>query len=298
MENVKLTTFLGIFGLGIFFQGTLTVSSFQEDENFKTLNVMLDEMKQDIDKLNIKFKNSEASKEIMAMRIQEIETKNLEMEKEIYDLKANVSFNQNGREIDQKSIRLVEKDIEESQKKSTPEDFIYRGLREETKVLGNEISMLKSTARGQEQEIRRMRDPPIVYYCGFNTVYDSNSHVVPYSSPIFYSYSNQETGGLEPSTGIFTAPVSGTFRVTYSNVAQTDPGKHDVEIYIQKNGASIPESYQYSRYTGPSGGVRSGGGLSMLLHLDLGETVALYCDDCSAMVSKILFCVNLEQFDP
>ena len=32
-------------------------------------------------------------------------------------------------------------------------------------------------------------------------------------------------------------------------------------------------------------------------HLAFGETVDLYCDDCSANVVNVLFCAQLSQFD-
>ena len=35
----------------------------------------------------------------------------------------------------------------------------------------------------------------------------------------------------------------------------------------------------------------------MVLHLDMGDTVELFCQECSAMIEYITFCVSLTTFD-
>ena len=39
------------------------------------------------------------------------------------------------------------------------------------------------------------------------------------------------------------------------------------------------------------------GGRTMVLHLDMGDTVELFCQECSAMIEYITFCVSLTTFD-
>ena len=60
---------------------------------------------------------------------------------------------------------------------------------------------------------------------------------------------------------------------------------------------SIQESEHVSRYSGPSGHVSDQGGRTLVLHLDRGDTLDLYCDNCSAYISSTTFCVSLSQFD-
>merc|ERR1712098_186662 len=108
-----------------------------------------------------------------------------------------------------------------------------------------------------------------------------------------------EEGGLDLNTGVYTAPWPDTYSVTYSLQNNNGAGDNTVEMTLHKNGASLgDETGHYSDYTGSSGHyVMDQGGRTAILHLERGETVALYCDDCSAYVMRILFCVHLEDPD-
>ena len=53
----------------------------------------------------------------------------------------------------------------------------------------------------------------------------------------------------------------------------------------------------YSIYTGSSGQIREQGGRTLVLHLDRGDTLDLYCIDCSDRIHEVSFCLILEQFD-
>ena len=64
-----------------------------------------------------------------------------------------------------------------------------------------------------------------------------------------------------------------------------------VDIYLRKNGNVIVESHHYSR------AAYEQGGRTLVLHLDRGDTLDLYCEDCSAGISGITFCVSLSQAD-
>merc|ERR1711915_347812 len=109
---------------------------------------------------------------------------------------------------------------------------------------------------------------------------------------------NTEEGGLDLNTGVYTAPWPGTYSITYSLENGNDPGENTVEIHLHKNGHSLGDATRYdSYYYGSSGIVYDQGGRTAILHLERGETVALYCDDCSAWVFDILFCVQLEEPD-
>ena len=61
---------------------------------------------------------------------------------------------------------------------------------------------------------------------------------------------------------------------------------------------SIQESLHSSYYIGPDqSGVQDQGGRTLVLHLDRGDTLDLYCDNCSAGIGRTTFCVSLSQAD-
>ena len=71
---------------------------------------------------------------------------------------------------------------------------------------------------------------------------------------------------------------------------------------MRKNKDIIPETFHdclfYGRSygSGPSG-INDQGGRTVLVHLDMGDTLDLYCENCSAEIMFLTFCVSLEQFD-
>jgi hypothetical protein len=68
------------------------------------------------------------------------------------------------------------------------------------------------------------------------------------------------------------------------------------------NGEVIEDSRHISKYHDEKGSetvnyVRDQGSRTIILHLKIGETLDLYCQDCSAGILYITFCVSLSQFD-
>merc|ERR1719317_1251340 len=105
-----------------------------------------------------------------------------------------------------------------------------------------------------EREVAIVRAPPYIHSCGSHyDVLSASSGTIPYTS-LLYSATNTEGGGLDISTGIFTAPHGGSYTVYWDTSAGLDHGR-SVRIYLQKNGENIEESYHRSDYYGPSGAV-------------------------------------------
>jgi len=160
------------------------------------------------------------------------------------------------------------------------------------------ITELKEEFDAREKPTNNMtvRDPPEVYYCGYSGSSYTTSHgTISYSS-LSYSRTNQPTGGLDISSGIFTSPYPGTYQVTWSLLAFNPPDEH-LEVYLYKNGKQVPESWTYSKYTGSSGYVFDQGGRTLFIHLNLGEQLHLEYTDGSGLLYAMVFCVNLAQFD-
>merc|ERR1712013_753150 len=143
-----------------------------------------------------------------------------------------------------------------------------------------------------ESEITRMRNPPYMHACGYIYFTDIKSTTIPYST-LLYSSTNTEGGGLDIASGVFTSSYPGSYTVTWALQAIDDAGQSSVAIYLQQNGQNIEESRHLSYNTRPSGVVSDQGGRTMVLHLDQGDTLQLYCEDCTNEIIYTTFCVSL-----
>ena len=105
-----------------------------------------------------------------------------------------------------------------------------------------------------ELEVTRVKEPPFIHACGSHNTsgLSIQSGTIPYSR-LLYSSTNQETGGLDTETGVFTAPHPGSYTATWSTYASDNAGDYYVLIYLYKNGQMIYESEHVSYYSGPSG---------------------------------------------
>jgi len=99
-----------------------------------------------------------------------------------------------------------------------------------------------------ERKIAILRAHPFLHTCGsHNELLGASSGSIPYTS-LLYSSTNTEGGGLDISTGVFTAPCGGSYTVSWATSAKMYHG----QIFLQKNGENINESLHYSDYGGNS----------------------------------------------
>eukprot|EP00091_Calanus_sinicus_P024193 TRINITY_DN8540_c0_g1_i4.p1 TRINITY_DN8540_c0_g1~~TRINITY_DN8540_c0_g1_i4.p1 ORF type:complete len:214 (-),score=62.78 TRINITY_DN8540_c0_g1_i4:71-712(-) len=148
-----------------------------------------------------------------------------------------------------------------------------------------------------EREVYNLQNPPQTFACaGHYSVLSTSRQAISYSN-LLYSSSNVAGAGMNITSGQFISGVAGTYTVTWSLRAINDAGDHSVHINLRKNEKNIDESLHYSRYTGPSGYAYDQGGRTLVLHLDSGDTVDLFCNECSAGIDDITFCVSLAQAD-
>ena len=120
----------------------------------------------------------------------------------------------------------------------------------------------------------------------------ANSQTISYETLLYNS--TNVAGGLDTRTGMFTAGRAGTFTVTWSLRTDDDEWDELMRVYLRKNQYIIQESLHQS---GSAVSSEDQGGRTLLLHLAEGETVDLYCVDCSAWVYSITFCVSLSTYD-
>ena len=126
--------------------------------------------------------------------------------------------------------------------------------KDELAITKDDHAITKARTDELEREVAILRAPPYIHSCGSNSDgLPSSIGTIPYTSLLYYS-TNTEGGGLDISTGVFTAPHGGSYTVYWDTNAIVDSGE-TVRIYLQKNGESIQESLHYSSYDGSSGAV-------------------------------------------
>ena len=122
----------------------------------------------------------------------------------------------------------------------------------------NELALTKAKTYELEREVAIVKAPPYINSCGSHFDYlSASSGTIPYTS-LLYSSTNTEGGGLDITTGIFTAPHGGSYTVYWDTNAVLYSGEY-VNIYLQKNGENIKESNHYSHYYGPGNHVSEQG---------------------------------------
>merc|ERR1719347_1540589 len=174
---------------------------------------------------------------------------------------------------------------------------IRRDTKNDIAAIKDAISFMNLTTAEHSRQIQSLMDPPEIYYCAFKDVTNAQSASITYDS-IFYARSNQGSGGLDTSSGLFTAGYPGTYEVSWALIAAMNAGSHVLRITLYKNGKTLDHpTIHESSYTGFDGKVADQGGRSVFMHLDLGETLSLHCDDCTAGAYYVTFCAKLLQFD-
>merc|ERR1712055_722439 len=118
-----------------------------------------------------------------------------------------------------------------------------------TKDLAITKDALMSKTDELEREVAILKAPPYSHACGshYNGLSD-RSGTIPYTS-LLYSSTNTEGGGLDITTGVFTAPWGGSYTVSWDTTVYLESVEYAF-IFLQKNGNIIDESEHYSRYFG------------------------------------------------
>ena len=108
-----------------------------------------------------------------------------------------------------------------------------------------------------------LKASPYIHACGshYDKLYD-NYGTIPYTS-LLYSSTNTEGGGLDITTGVFTAPWGGSYTVSWDTTAYLYHYE-EVAIILQKNGVNIEESIHVSYYEGTDRVFEQGKLLSIL----------------------------------
>ena len=179
-------------------------------------------------------------------------------------------------------------------------------MRDELSFLVRRVNQLEEALTKKDNEIMELqemieeiRNPPFGYFCSYQERFTEGGSVITYDKLLYSSQFGLQgdSPGIDINTGKFVSGFSGTWRVDFSLYTYLDPGQ-TVNIYLYKNGERIPEALFIS-YRSPdvTGYDYNTGGISVLLHLDLGDEVYLATTTMKDTARDLIFCVSLEQFD-
>lgn len=92
---------------------------------------------------------------------------------------------------------------------------------------------------------------------------------------VFNSVTSDTHGAYNNSTGVFTAPVPGFYRVTATTLMANVSSSNDSTLSIRKNGSAVKQTYLALV---PSGGTNQAGTASDTVYLNAGDTIDIYAD--------------------
>merc|ERR1711892_227450 len=236
----------------------------------------------------------------LMMEMKNLQKKNQQFEEWFEILNIKIDQQQNDIQEQKEMVAMLQRENLLNQEKLTLLEVDSKKYKEDQtkKVTSLTEDMNSMMSMEHEKSIKVTRDAPEVFYCGFQYGFQygvSSPSNITYDS-MFYSRTNQPTGGLDLATGVFTSPFPGTYTVTYSLYAWNNHDEY-VFIFLYKNEVQIDESQHYSSYSGSSGQVRDQGGRTLILHLDMGETLSLRYTGGSGDLERIMFCATLSMFD-
>merc|ERR1719308_540547 len=155
----------------------------------------------------------------------------------------------------------------------------------------DELAISKARTDELEREVAILRYPPYIHSCGSHYGgLSGSSMAIPYTS-LLYSSTNTEGGGLDITTGLFTAPHGGSYTVSWDTSSYLQHEKKE-GIFLHKNGERIGESQLFSAYFGPSGYVHDQGGRTMVVYLAMGDTLERFRGDGTGEIAHTTFCVS------
>merc|ERR1719378_1864632 len=230
--------------------------------------------------LKMFMKKTEKMFDELQSKVQDISEENTELTSTVIDLQVEnselkIALNEDLQELKAENSEL-KKDIQKVKVKNEE-------LECQATELVKDVSFLKS--------------PPVYHICVYQSYTTATSSNVDFEKTLYSQCNNCQNANFDLASGVYTNGWPGTYTVTWDLTALDDAGENWVDIYLKKNGEIIDESLHVSRYTGSSGWVDDQGGRTLILRMETGEELSLWCEDCSASVNLITFCVSLTTAD-
>jgi len=127
----------------------------------------------------------------------------------------------------------------------------------------------------------------------------TNTGTISYSKILTQFDNCDQPGGgcssMDISTGIFTAITPGMYSVTFSGRSVLYEGVRDkITLHLHHNGRQVTESLWQSYCGEGCGRINDQASRTLLIHLDVGDTISLVADELGYSLQYLLFCIHLE----
>merc|ERR1711992_93474 len=147
-----------------------------------------------------------------------------------------------------------------------------------------------------KNDVSILGDAPYLHQCSFHSRASFVDSILSYEC-LFYDVTNQPTG-LAWETGVFTCPYSGTYTVTWALNSEDGTDDPSVETWLRKNEEQMNPSFHQSYFRQDESLAQVGladdmGEKTMLVGLEAGDTLDLFCVNCGARIYRVSFCVSL-----
>jgi len=161
-------------------------------------------------------------------------------------------------------------------------------LKKNEKLLLGKSTQLELKTNQIEKDVASLQNSPYFSACAYQYRESVTSKVITYDK-LLYSSTNIDGADLNKETGVFTSGLSGTYTISWNLRAVDNDGNSALKIFLKKNYVPIEESRHVSYYTNNSGMgmVYDQGGRVLIIHMDPGDVLTLYCNDCSATIYDI-----------
>merc|ERR1719422_1165179 len=174
-------------------------------------------------------------------------------------------------------------------------DIMKEMMVEMKKEMEERLSVAEGKVAELESEVAILRDTPFLHACGANddVLNLPVDKIITYNT-LLYSATNTEGGGLDISTGVFTAPHGGSYTVYWDTSAwlNDDHTVNVIEIILQKNEEAIMETAHHCS-NGGNDRVSDQGGRTVVVYLGTGDTLQLQLYKNGADIYYTTFCVSL-----
>ena len=137
---------------------------------------------------------------------------------------------------------------------------------------------------------------PFGFSCVYRFGWERDETTITYSK-VLDSSTNIYMPGINLTTGVFTASVSGTYSVSFSFFTSDKAEDGPNDVFLFRNGTKITESLAPSETAisdqqKVAGKVFQTSGRTLYFQLAVGETMSLVCRPCHK-IWRVNFCVAL-----
>ena len=199
-------------------------------------------------------------------------------------------------------MRMIEAEMETKDRRiaaledaMTAKELQVSELQQEMKGLVGRINVTEETDVQLMEMMDQVRNPPFAFQCAWQSGLVTAENSVITFERLSYSSMFGVTGGLDISTGVFTAGYNGVWTLSYAT--HSEQGGGDVNsVYLYLNETKVEESVHYTYNSGGSEHFQTLGSRTLHLRLEVGDVVTLRTGRLQD-IGGITLCFELAQFD-